>query len=87
VGLSNINDEVIQNPFEKVFNCTSRKPIETTTSFPESHLNSKNSLSLFLASDQTKLKVLDNFKQLNRDLTQAFLQSSDPNKPAKKQPK
>jgi hypothetical protein len=58
-----------------------------TTSFPESHLNSKNSLSLFLASDQTKLKVLDNFKQLNRDLTQAFLNSSDPNKPVKKQPR
>ena len=64
-----VEDEVNFFENEKVFNCTSKKPIETTTSFPESHLNSQNNLRTFLKKDKTKLKVLSNFKQLNRDLT------------------
>lgn len=64
-----MDDEVIFLSTEKVFNCTSKKPIETSTSFPESHLNSQNNLRTFLKKDRPKLKVLSNFRQLNRDLT------------------
>jgi hypothetical protein len=64
-----MEDEVVFLSTEKVFNCTSKKPIETSTSFPESHLNSQNNLRTFLKKDRPKLKVLSNFRQLNRDLT------------------
>ena len=55
---------------ERVFQCTNKKPMETSTSYPNSHLNSQNDFKLFLKNkDEPKLHVLREFKQLNRDLT------------------
>jgi hypothetical protein len=63
VGISSLQSE-------RVFQHTSKKPKETTVSYPSSHLNSHNNFSLFLKNkDEPKLKVLDNFKTYNRDLT------------------
>ena len=59
---------------ERVFLCTNKKPIETSTTFPDSHLGSQNNFDMFLKTqDETKLDVFKNFKVLNRDLTQAYL--------------
>jgi hypothetical protein len=62
------------NKQERVFLCTNKKPIETSTTFPDSHIGSQNNFDMFLKTqDETKLDVFKNFKVLNRDLTQAYL--------------
>ena len=72
-GFQTQSNKLFTPESERVFQCTNRKPIETTTSFPNSHLGSENNLNLFLKKDETKLRVLSNFRTLNRDLTQAYL--------------
>lgn len=62
---------------EKVFQLTSPKPIETTTTFPESLINSDNSFDMFLGQDPQKLLVFKNFRNLNRDLTKAYLRQAE----------
>ena len=62
---------------EKVFQRTNPKPIETTTTFPESLINSDNSFDMFLGQDPQKLLVFKNFRNLNRDLTKAYLRQAE----------
>ena len=58
---------------DKVFAFTNPKPLETTSTFPRSFMNSKNNFSTFLRHEPEKLKVFLNFKKMNRDLTKAYL--------------
>ena len=46
-------DENVYTPSEpeKVFLCTSLKPVETSTTFPESFIGSDNNYELFLNKD------------------------------------
>jgi len=62
-----------QNEQEKVFLCTSSKPVETSTTFPESFIGSDNNYELFLRKDIQKLNIFKNFKVFNRQLNQAYL--------------
>ena len=55
---------------EKVFLCTNRKPVETSTTFGNQMIGSQNNYDTFLRNqDTTKLEVFRNFKHLSRDLT------------------
>ena len=56
---------------------TSPKPIETSTTFPESLINSDNNWETFLKNDRQKSMVLSNFKNINRDLTKAYLRQHE----------
>ena len=58
---------------ERVFLRSSPKPIETSTTFPDSLINSENCFDMFLSRDIQKALVFRNFKKLNRDLTKAYL--------------
>ena len=58
---------------ERVFLRTNPKPLETSTTFPDSLINSENNFHLFCKADQRKAIVFQNYKQMNRDLTKAYL--------------
>ena len=62
---------------ERVFQLSNPKPIETTTTFPDSLLNSENKFETFLSKDEQKAMVLKNFKNINRDLTKAYLRQNE----------
>ena len=55
-----------QGEAEKVFLCTSQKPVETSTTFPETLIGSDNNYELFLNKDMQKLNIFKNFKVFNR---------------------
>jgi hypothetical protein len=55
------------------------KPLETTTTFPDSLINSENNYDMFLDRDAEKLLVFKNFKNLNRKLTKAYMRKSNNN--------
>ena len=62
---------------ERVFQRSNPKPLETTTTFPDSLINSENNFDTFLAKDRQKALVFRNFKNLNRELTKAYLRQQD----------
>ena len=61
---------------ERVFQHTSRKPIETSVTLPHEFASGQNTLATFCLrnnpNEQSRRVVLENFKRLNRDLTRAF---------------
>jgi hypothetical protein len=62
---------------ERVFQLTNPRPIETSTTFPDSLINSENNFATFLDRDEQKAMVLKNYKNINRDLTKAYLRQTE----------
>ena len=58
---------------ERVFIRSTPKPIEMCQTFSDSLIGGENSYNMFLKQDPNKAVVFNNFKNLSRDLTKAFL--------------
>ena len=71
-----VKSHILTRP-ERVFQRSNPKPLETTTTFPDSLINSENNFDTFLAKDRQKALVFRNFKNLNRELTKAYLRQQD----------
>jgi hypothetical protein len=64
--------DLLPTKAEKVFIRSNPKPLEMQTTFGKDMVNFNNTWATHLPEDKQKLKVFENFKQYNRNLTKAF---------------